>query len=752
MTYFAFDFLERAPDNWRPSLSRTRALLDAIKQSPDFELLEAHLQRPDASTKQECLIVEVTCDGVPPENKAGIQYRERLALIVPQNDREYVDVFAIRQDFPILPHMNATPDHFPLSLCLYFEPKSVVFRTWTPQKFLRKIQWWLTATAREELHAADQPVEQLFYLTRHELVLPWNFSAAITLPDTKCYVTNLFQRPDKGYHLTTAVLPKNKAPNETNASLIFIDAPPIIHGRVERIPTTLDSLIVTMARRGVDALTLLYTALLESMPESGIQTGGAGRNVVILLRTPIVREADGTQERLLFTAFFLNVSEGELGLKIGAYITHDGRYYAYRTGQADTAGNAPWKTIALDTIDVLTSNDRQHSRQQSDVADAGPNGVIIGAGSLGSALLNIWSRNGWGTWSVIDNDHIKPHNLVRHTAYSQHVGQQKVNVVASLYTAVTQGAAQITAINADASTLTADVVSSLQKSTLVIDASASLECPRSISKITEMGRAVSVFMSPDGNSAVLLAEDRARSIRLLPLEGQYYRAIINNAWGRNHLDGHLGTYWSGGSCRDISVALSYSRVMAQAACLAEQIQIVDTHPDAIIKVWRRTPETGEVAMHETPAHSVRSMKYGTLDVYIDQGLEHKLHEMRTEKIPSETGGILLGYYDLSGDFLVIVDAIPAPPDSISTPTSFERGTEGVSERLAEVRQLTADIVGYIGEWHSHPPGCPASPSRDDLIQLTQLALGMAEDGLPAISLIVAEGEIKIYQGQVYGRN
>jgi integrative and conjugative element protein (TIGR02256 family) len=341
---------------------------------------------------------------------------------------------------------------------------------------------------------------------------------------------------------------------------------------------------------------------------------------------------------------------------------------------------------------------------------------------------------------------------VRHTAYGQHIGRQKVNVVASLYALTTQGASQVTPIDADFTSLSTDIVNSIQTSTLIVDASAGLECPRALSKMTGIGRAVSAFMSPDGNSAVLLAEDSASNIRLLSLEGQYYRAIINNDWGKTHLNGHLGTYWSGGSCRDISVALSYSRVLAHAACLAEQIQEVENHAGAIIRVWERTPETGAVVMFEVPAHCARVMKYGDLDVYIDQGLEAKLHEMRTEKIPCETGGILLGYYDLSAGFLVVVDAMPAPPDSISTPTSFERGTEGVLERLEEVSQLTADIVGYIGEWHSHPPGYSASPSRDDLLQLTQLALGMAQDGLPAISLIVAEGDIRIYQGQVYGKH
>jgi hypothetical protein len=53
--------------------------------------------------------------------------------------------------------------------------------------------------------------------------------------------------------------------------------------------------------------------------------------------------------------------------------------------------------------------------------------------------------------------------------------------------------------------------------------------------------------------------------------------------------------------------------------------------------------------------------------------------------------------------------------------------------------------GYIGEWHSHPPGHSASPSRHDIEQLIHLALGMFDDGLPAIQLIVGEHDIQALQ-------
>ncbi|PMY02127.1 hypothetical protein C1X54_35380, partial [Pseudomonas sp. GW460-13] len=93
---------------------------------------------------------------------------------VPADANELIEVLALRQDFPVLVHQNQGVPGAPASLCLYFEPRAAVMRTWTPQAFLRRIQWWLEKSARGELHPADQPVEHLFFASKYELVLPWH--------------------------------------------------------------------------------------------------------------------------------------------------------------------------------------------------------------------------------------------------------------------------------------------------------------------------------------------------------------------------------------------------------------------------------------------------------------------------------------------------------------------------------------------------------------------------------------------------
>ena len=196
------------------------------------------------------------------------------------------------------------------------------------------------------------------------------------------------------------------------------------------------------------------------------------------------------------------------------------------------------------------------------------------------------------------------------------------------------------------------------------------------------------------------------------------------------------------------MVLPYSRIMGQASTLAEQIPAAVAQDSAMIRIWQRDPVRGAVEVHDVSVATERRMQLGEFALFIDADSERQLRDMRAQGFPNETGGVLLGYYDFNISAVVVVAGLPPPPDSKSSPGSFERGVAGLAEAVAEASRRTAGVVGYIGEWHSHPPGHSASPSRDDLLQLVHLALGMADDGLPAIQLIVGEQDLQILQGTV----
>lgn len=725
------------------AIPRAIALHDAIQCQRDYSLVQILRHLDDGNPTLECLIVDVECDDVPGKNPIGIQYRERLALCVPDDPKRLIDVLALRKNFPVLMHQNQGIPGAPASLCLYFEPPEVVMRTWTPQAFLRRIQWWLEKSARNEIHPTDQPVEHLFFASKYELVLPWNLDALKANPDQRFIVVRQNERPDGGF--TCFLVPV--APNATQekvAKHIEMVLPPIIHGFIERDPATLGQLADLLARRDVDLIGPLRTALQTGIGEAGAAVSRNDQGTVILLQIPIRRTADAEPDRVAHRAFFIPGSPLELGVACGALLVHEKRYFQDLMNQQPSTA---WRDEPLLPMEVLQQNDGAAARRQSGITEEGPTSVLIGAGSLGGALLNLWGRSGWGRWTTIDKDHIKPHNLSRHAAYAQHIGETKATVAAELHAAAMLGATEITPIVADACNLEHDeVAQALTNADLIVDASTTLEYPRAISAIDDMPRHFSVFITPNGDAAVLLAEDAKRSHRLRTLEAQYYRALIEQDWGKIHLAGYTGTFWSGASCRDISVVMPYSRIMGQASTLAEQVQFASTSEDALIRIWQREPTCGAVEVRDVPVMAEQRLELEDLGLYIDDGVLQQLRQLRQQGFPNETGGVLLGYYDFNVEAVVVAKGLPAPPDSKASSTSFERGIEGLAEAVKDASERTAGMVRYIGEWHSHPPGHSASPSRDDLVQLIHLTLGMADDGLPAVQLIVGEDDVHVLQG------
>lgn len=728
------------------SIERAGALLKAIESNRDFTLVACFGRDDENSRATEVIVVDVETDGIPSRNAVGIQYRERLALQVSSDTGKLVEVLALRKNFPILPHQNLTAEGTPASLCLYFEPAKVVTRTWTPQLFLRRIQWWLEKSAAGELHPADQPVERLFFVSPYELILPWNFDDASKQAGQKFSIGRGLERPDGGLTCFMSIGSDAMPGGVSNAALIHLQLPAIVQGRIEREPQTLGDLKEIFGRRGVNLLEPLRSELQQRVG-SGINKAHDCDATILLLETPVKRREGDTPEGLQHRAYFVPEGAFGLGVLVGALIDGlDGKFYS-ATGLISPVEVTDWQDRPIFPMEVLRANGRSEARRQSGIEDAGPVAVLVGAGSLGSALINIWGRSGWGKWSVIDKDHVKPHNISRHTATQRHIGAPKAEVVANLNELATDGANPMTPICVDACSPDRETGwKSIQDASLVVDASTTLEYPRQSSSRDEVGRHISVFLTPTGNDAVMLAEDVKRKIRVRSLEAQYYRAVLTESWGAAHLPRDLGTYWSGASCRDISSVIPYSRISSHAGTLAEQIHTASIRKEATIRIWNRNSETGAVDTHDVPTFHERRLMVGAINLFIDDGLEQKLRTIRESKLPSETGGVLLGYYDFNERYGVIVDVLSEPSDSDASPGHFERGIEGLKESVAEASRRTAGIVGYIGEWHSHPRGHNSDPSRSDVRQLIFLATQLAEDGVPAIQLIVGERDVQLIAG------
>ena len=79
--------------------------------------------------------------------------------------------------------------------------------------------------------------------------------------------------------------------------------------------------------------------------------------------------------------------------------------------------------------------------------------------------------------------------------------------------------------------------------------------------------------------------------------------------------------------------------------------------------------------------------------------------------PTETGGVLLGYYDQNFRLATVTTATPPPADSRHGRTNFERGTMGLNEILIWAKEQDPPCY-YLGEWHTHPASSAKASSVD----------------------------------------
>lgn len=722
-------------------------LCRAADRDRDITLLEV-LKSTDGS-EREALVVEAACDEIPNRNTVGLRSPERLAIVIGASGTSPPAILAMRKDFPEVMHLNVTPAGEPRSLCLYFEPHRSVMRSWTAPKFLRRIQWWLLRTSQGTLHAADQPLELPFFDTGWELVIPADFDELRQRADLRFVAS--FIEPAHLRGSSTLMLRAVAASNvrAEGLGIAIIDCPPIVQGTRTDVPSTLGAAADELAMRGLDLVALLRDKLWQQIQPEGEVLKGASNRFVVMLNIPVCRELGAAPERTQRLALLTAVGRLELGLRLGAYSRVDARVFK----DTPIGGRAPnegeWRSLLTLPAVVLDAPSRKSFRALSATPNDGPgSAVLVGAGALGSELLNLWARAGWGSWTIVDSDHVKPHNLARHATFFNQVGQPKASACQALVDMAYGSEGVARAIVADACDQTSDAVGvALAGASLVVDCSTTVDFPRLTSTSAHTARHASVFLTPSGNGSVLLLEDEGRQNRLRTLEAQYYRALLNHTWGQHHLDGHLGSFWSGASCRDISYKLPHSSVVAHAAALAEQLIRRHGQPQAAIQIWHRDPVTGAVEVFNVPVRAPIERPRGPLAVHLDEGLEEKLRQLRTAMLPAESGGVLLGYHDLNLGEAVIVDVLPPPPDSRHSTGHFERGVDGLLESYTEVQRRTGNVVGYLGEWHSHPPGHTARQSSDDLLQLFKLAVGMADDGLPVIQLIVGERDLELYAGE-----
>ncbi|MHC3751510.1 Mov34/MPN/PAD-1 family protein [Stutzerimonas stutzeri] len=714
----------------------TAALLRACRASPYVEVRELRCEASGMS-RTEYIVIDAGDGSVDAGNPGGIRRQERLAIGINPQYRVPILVHALRKDFPPLSHQHPRAPGHPRTLCLFDHDWSAVQISWTPERFIARMFWWLRESAQLKLHRDDQPLEQLFYMSPCQLILPANYSDYAAAGGK----TLTFLRVGEGQSLILRAVPFTPSAQSRAIQVVSIAVPPVDSTTVVELPDTLGALQDQLEVWGSDLSKPLYDSVFEAIAEGVSPSEGVGEGLLILLWVPRTRQ--GEPERIDVLGFLMTSSLFELAKAFDMLGPPDADGRCLRIALVGGQTGTDWRSLEPVPVEVRSALTANMARDLSAVSteNAQFEGVLAGLGALGGALADLWIRQGWGHWTFIDPDRLMPHNLSRHVAFDYGIGQEKVDVMQGHAARIYPDEPLPGAIAKSILSQDADVLNALGQAQLVVDVTTTLHAPRELARTANAPRTASLFLTPSGLSSVMILEDQARQQRVDGMEGQYYRAILNNEWGREHLANHLGDRWVGGGCRDISVRISDECIHVHAGILSRQLRQSVAKPEARLCVWAYDEQSGAIASHEVSLSEVFTTTSNGWTIKYDAALVDKLKQARLAALPNEIGGSIIGITDLKARTLVIVDVLPTPPDSQSSPSHFIRGEKGQQEALEEVHGRTARVVDYLGEWHSHPDGVPARPSQNDESLLNTVHRKMSVEGLPALMVIVASNEV-----------
>lgn len=686
------------------------------------------------NTASDTLIVDIGPLEIPQYPVNPVKVFERVSIIAID---DYIPIVYCRKDFPLVPHLNVLPDG-EKTLCLFDVSFNEIQYAFNASCFLNRIVAWFELTARGKLHQPDQPLEPYFPGVGDAIILHTNNSypfirlQEITKEGGKIYQEVPLTDSTKGkiYTVLAANIQKVYTQNIIN-----------------KLPSTLaeldvafdESIIDTLDQAVLDIWSIKQNPLYEKLfqqSENGLRRSA----VLLIVRISLARSIGEAPEQYCTKAFQTGKNLQELYQAFG--YKKDGKGKLVRQ-----AGKPKDLNITLTPFEVLRSFDRDFAATLNKCKTDNRNEqfVQIGVGTLGSLIANNCIRSGYGQWTYVDPDIILPHNLARHCLTSEHIGQNKATAMQSYAESLLVGN-ENSGIKAIASNVYSEynreqIMTAVNDACLVVDCSASVAVERHLShSLAGNTRAVSFFMNPSGTALVMLRESADRSITLDTLEMQYYRLLTRESELSNHLKSDSRVLYSA-TCRGKSMAYPIENAAAFSGICTKAIKQAYASPKSCICVWDF--ESLSMKTYREDGDTFQKFDCKGWHITVSTSLSSKLHAIRKDKLPNETGGVLVGSYDFANKICYVVDAIDSPSDSLEYPNAYIRGKNGLLEKINRIEGVTIGNLTYIGEWHSHPANS-VTPSSDDMTLLKSIAEYMFTKSSPGCMIIIGETQIGVY--------
>jgi hypothetical protein len=635
-------------------IAKAKAVALALHSLPYVHLLECR-RFSDARVKE--IVVFDTEVEVGQRPVYEIHPIERIAVVFSADDAVEPEVLALRKDFPQVPHLFSKPDDIPRRLCLYADSFDEVKLRLTAIRFIERIREWLALTAKGKLHQQDQPLEPLLLESAGTIVIPYDIFSCTDARTPKLLAIKGINRGD---YRTFLIAEREGIESFQSEQLAFVATAfvgtPQQHGIFHRQPKNLCELHQFL---GIE--TNLLSELRERLKIWQNKRYILSAKLALIIALPKKREESSGLETKEYWAFISTKTLKDIGEEIGIWNNVDGIIGTLILVNEEMQGQK---------IDIIPLRTMFYLTRDSAAALAGLPKVdrikitAIGLGALGSQVFINLIRMGYGTWSIIDEDHLLPHNLSRHSLDGFAVGFPKTDVLAYVANNIIDGEIIATPIVANVLNPREEkqkVNEALTDTEVILDVSTSVAVERYLARdIESCARRISLFLNPSGSDVVMLAEDRNREASLDYLEMQYYRHLINTTGFEHHLVQNGNSIRYSNSCRDISSTISQEYVALHAAICSRALRNVLSEENCSIKIWQAEPRN--LAVHCSEVNAFKMLEYKIQDwkLCTDQWFIDKIYDARKAKLPRETGGVLVGSFDMQRKIVYVVDAVSSP--------------------------------------------------------------------------------------------
>ena len=459
--------------------------------------------------------------------------------------------------------------------------------------------------------------------------------------------------------------------------------------------------------------------------------------ILLLVKTSVYR--DGVEETSFFKFFTICGKLSDLISNLG--------YKIEKNKLVKKSNSDNYKNTKIFPYEIHYTINRKYAQDLNRKIESCENlkYMQIGVGALGSQIANNCIRSGFGEWVYLDDDEFLPHNIARHCLSREYVCTNKANSMVEYADSILfQGESssyEAIASNIFDTNAQTQIQNNFSNIHMLVDTSASIAVERKIAlDYKNTPRCMSLFMNPSGTSLIMLREDKKRSIKLDTLEMQYYRLIVNTELLNNHLQLSERVLYST-SCRGSSLVFSQDMTAIFSGMGSKVIKQANAEDSARVCVWH---EDGlQIKCIEENGEIFEEIEYGEWTLKISSSVKERLYDLRSEKLPNETGGVLIGCFDFFRKICYVVDILMAPVDSKEYPTAFIRGSKGLKKQIQHIEKFSVGNLYYIGEWHSHPNN-NTNASTDDNVLLKSISEFTNVECNPGVMIIVGEDHFQVY--------